>query len=99
MKGNDTMNDDEVFDSVDKLLGLQDEIKSLSSICDKLKESIKEYMQTNNLSIIESTNGKAVFSEVAPTKIADTAKMKEDGIFDKYSKIKNGYTTLKVTRI
>lgn len=82
----------------EELLGLDASKKKIESRMEVLKSSLK-----NGMSERSSTN--AVFggvvvtvTKVAGTLTPDVDKMKEDGIYVKYSKPKAGYTKLSVSR-
>ena len=56
------------------------------------EKTIKDTMAADNSSIYQCTNGYTLeIRRTAPTKVVDTAKLKEDGLFEKYSKDRAGF--------
>lgn len=83
------------------------EWKKLRMQRDQLEKRIKElsdgiikYIEENSIAVLESTEDaelgiiKVSVKITAPSKIVDTAKLKEAGLFDQYSKEKKGYKSL-----
>lgn len=66
----------------------------------ELSEDLIKYIEDNSIAVLESVEDeelgiiKASVKITAPSKIVDTAKLKEAGLFDQYSKEKKGYKSL-----
>lgn len=82
-----------------RIVELDARVKKDSEELKKLKDRLKKAM--NNEALIDSTVGgyTVKLSHVASSQIVDTAKLKEAGLFEKYSKVKAGYDTITVSPV
>lgn len=63
----------------------------------KAEAVLKDLMSKENLITATVQNYTVEIVKVAPTKVVDTAKLKAAGLFEKYSKDKAGYQSVKIT--
>lgn len=73
------------------------EIAKLTQEMEDLKKKVKSSMLKSNIDHMDTASFSIQIKTTADTLIADTAALKADGIFSKYSKIKKGYTSLYIS--
>lgn len=73
------------------------EIDRLQKELDAYKSRVKETMAKAKVANVKTKSFDITTKITADTMIADTAAMKAAGIFEKYSKVKKGYTSLYIS--
>lgn len=82
-----------------RIVELDARVKKDSEELKKLKDALKKAMNAESLTD-DVVGGYTVnLNHVAPSRIVDAAKLKEAGLFEKYSKEKAGYDTIVVTPV
>ena len=64
-----------------------------------LEKKLKEMMEESSICEFNADNINVVLKRIPETLIADTDALRAAGIFDQYSKIKKGYTSLTVKEV
>ena len=79
------------------IIEMKKQIKNLQDAVNSMEKEIRKEMQKLKLTEIHNPAYSVVLKKVQPSLIADIERMRADGIFEKYSKTKAGYTSLIIT--
>ncbi len=88
--------EDKMAETAMKYNELNTRKKRIENESKSLADDLRKGMAEHKLSKGWFGDFEVTITEVSPSPVADVDKMKADGIFTKYSKMKNGYSTLSV---
>ncbi len=93
------MDNKDMIDLVNKIYEKEALVNVLTKDVKSMKDKLKSEFEKHGMTELSAGGLSAVIKVVPETKIADTDAMKAAGIFDQYSKIKNGYTSLTIKEV
>lgn len=73
--------------------------KQLENNLKKLETDLKKQLNENEIQDVTFGNVRVILTHVSATMICDSDKLKKDGLFEKYSKVKNGYDKLELALV
>jgi hypothetical protein len=73
--------------------------KQLEDKLKKLEIDLKKQLNENKIEDATFGNIRVILTHVSATMICDGDKLKKDGLFEKYSKVKNGYDKLELAMV
>lgn len=81
----------------EELASLKASKKGIEERISKVESALKEGMEERSATEAVFGSSRVSIVKVAETRTVDTAKLKADGLYDRYSKPKAGYTQVKVS--
>lgn len=89
--------DDEMALKAAELVDLKAAKKGIEDRISKIESTLKEGMEERSATEVVFGQNLVSYVKVAESRTVDSAKLKADGLYDRYSKPKAGYTQVKVS--